>query len=1135
MGIWKAAARFFAAFQMPLHLPPDALSGTLESDAMKSLRLYTGNRLDLLAELLAKVLEAPLASPLHEEIIVVQSQGMERWLSLQLARHFGVCANIRFPFPNAFVYQAFQSVIPGLPDVSLFDPELVTWRIMKLLPDHLDEPGFESLKHYLDRSPWSLKQLQLARRIAETFDQYVLYRPDLISRWELGAEDHWQAVLWRDLAGGLEQQHRAALGKVFLERIRKAAPGAFVLPQRVSFFGISYLPPFHLQILDGLAQQTEVNLFFLNPCREYWGDIASDREMRRLASSATSPDRSPEELFLERGNPLLASMGTLGKDFLELLTSLEYEETSRFHEPGEETLLACLQADILNLRDRAGESPPKTAVPADDRSLEVHSCHSPMREVEVLYDLLLELFEQDPALLPKDILVMTPTIETYAPFIQAVFDTPEDERKRIPYSIADRSMRKESQVVDTFLAMLELWDERLTAPQVLGILESPAVRTRFGLTDADLDHLLSWVRAVRIRWGVDERDRLRWSPHAFRENTWRGGLERLLLGYALPGHEENLFCGILPYDHIEGSEASVLGNFLEFTEQLFQLVASLSLPRSLSRWSTDLMEVLSRFFLPDEDARREFLAVRQVLSDLASLQELTGFAEAIDIKVIKWHLEKHLEREGFGLGFLTGGITFCSLLPMRSIPFKVIGLIGMDGDAFPRQPKTPDFDLIARHPQPGDRSRRNDDRYLFLEALISAREKFIISYTGQSFQDNSPIPPSVLVSELLDYIHRAFIVPHGDEGELHPDADVEAGVPPSMHGDDPESFIVKHRLQPFSIAYFRGDHGLFTYSDEWRKTAGCMLQEKTPPPLFIATPLAPPEEELKNIKAAQLSRFFGNPARFFLDKRLGIYPEDESTVLEETECFHLAGLEKHALGQTLIESRMAGRELTGRFPFLKASGILPHGVPGELAFQGVSREVERFARQMEPYVGGEELEPLELDFPISDFTVAGSIPSIFPEHLVHYRFATIRAKDHLSLWIQHLILNCVGKPGYPRKSLLLGLRDRKWWAATYAPVENCRELLEYLLRLYWQGLSKPLHFFPETSFRYAEQVLRKGTLPEKALLRAKASWTGDNHHWGEGQDLSLQLCFKADHPLDTEFQTLSEAVFGPLLASRKEI
>lgn len=1111
---------------------------------MNALKLYTGNRLELLADLLATVLEAPLASPLAQEIIVVQSKGMERWLSLQLAAHFGVCANCRFPFPNAFLKEVFQSVLPDLSLSPLFDPEYATWRIMQLLPAHLDEPGFASLQHYLDRSPRQLRQLQLASRLAETFDQYVLYRPELITRWEQGAEDHWQAVLWRDFAGGAEKQHRAALGRAFLERTRKAPPGAFPLPQRVSLFGISYLPPFHLQILGGLARLTEVNLFLLNPCQEYWGDIASEREINRLTLRQTGTGRSPQEYYLEQGNPLLASMGTLGKDFLELLTSLPCEETSSFQDPGEECLLACLQSDILNLRDRAQHSLEKAVVPPDDRSFEVHSCHSAMREVEVLYDHLLELFQRDRSLLPKDILVMAPAIETYAPFIQAVFDTPEDEHKRIPYSIADRSMRKESQVGETFLAMLGLWEERLTAAQVQGLLETAAVRARFGLTDADLDLIAGWLKEVRIRWGVDEQDRLRWLPHAFRENTWRAGLERLLLGYAMPGRDRNLFCGILPYDHIEGNEVAVLGCFLEFAEQLFQLLASLKRPRSLREWSETLLAMLSQFFLPDDDALREFQAVREVLIALTTIQELTGFVEPVAIKVIKWHLERHLEREGFGFGFLTGGVTFCSLLPMRSIPRRVICLLGMDGDAFPRQAKAPDFDLIARHPRPGDRSPRNDDRYLFLEALISAREKLIITYTGQSARDNSSIPPSVLVSELLDYIHRAFTFSRGEDGRLDPMGNVEADVPragaaqgsfpPTGSPDDPENFIIKHRLQPFSPAYFQGDRRLFTHSDEWRKTACCLLQEQRSPAPFLAAPLAAPEEALKRVNLAHLCRFWNNPARFFLDQRLGIALDEESAVLEETECFKLAGLEQYLVGQTLAEARMAGHELAALYPSLKASGVLPHGVPGELTFQTMSREVADFARHLEPHVRGKELEPLVFELPVSDFVLTGSIRSLYPERLVHYRYAAIKAKDRLNLWISHLILNLAGSPGYPRESMLVGLRDKKWCAMGYAPLDNSRKLLEDLLQMYWSGLSKPLPFFPESSFLYAEQLLVRHASPEKALARAKANWYGDDYHRGEGRDLSWQLCFRSVDPLDAEFERLATAVFDPLLAGRKE-
>jgi exodeoxyribonuclease V gamma subunit len=1090
------------------------LSPSLGIKVMKSLRLFTGNKLDLLAQALAKVLETRPASPLDTEIIVVQSKGMERWVSMQLATHFGVCANCRFPFPNTFAYEIFQHVLPDLPESSVFDPKYSTWKVMEILLDHLDETGFADLKHYLDGSRWSLKQLQLSGRIADTFDQYLLYRPEMITRWEAGEEDHWQAIVWRDLAKGFEQRHRAALGKIMLEKIRQTAPGADHLPRRVSIFGISYLPPFHLHLFEGLSRLTEVNLFLLNPCREYWGDIVSERDFGRIASRREAPPFSPEELFLEKGNPLLASTGALGKDFFELLTSFDHDESTFFRDPGDTHLLACIQSDILNLRDRLEHSKQKTTVSEEDRSIQIHSCHSPMRELEVLYDHLLEMFESIPGLLPKDILVMAPAIETYAPFVQAVFDAPEDEGKRIPYSIADRCMRKESRVADTFLALLDLWGERLTAPQVLGILESPAVQARFGLTDVDLDLIVRWVGEVRIRWGIDEHERNRWSSNASRENTWRAGLERLLLGYALPGKDQHLFEGILPYDHIEGAEASVLGNFVAFVEELFRLVASLNFPKTLDQWSAELLNVLERFFQPGEDSTREIHALRQIIADLGRTQEISGFREELEIRVIKWYLGRYLEREGFGLGFMTGGVTFCSMLPMRSIPFRVICLIGMDGNAYPRQTNAPDFDLMAKHPRPGDRSARNDDRYLFLEAIISAQKKLYISYTGQSCRDNSTIPPSVLVSELLDYINHAFAIPHGP---------------------GPNALVIKHRLQPFSPAYFKSDQELFTYSAAREREASCLLKEKTRPPLFIPTVISPPEEELKTIDIGQLCRFFGNPARFLLIKRFRLKIDETSSLLEETESFGLTGLEKYTMEQSLLESRMAGNQIARLFSSLKAAGKLPHGIPGECAFEAMSHGVEDFARQLEPHLLREEMEPLEIDLQLAGFAITGRISSIFAERMLRYRYAKIKARDHLSLWIQHLVLNTLRTPGYPRASMIAGLHSGDWHAQLYAPVEDSREILESLLQEYWSGLSKPLHFFPETSLHYAQLVLQKGKSPDDALCRAESTWLGNDFNRGECKDPHFDLCFKSGNPLDAEFQRLAEGIFSPLLASQQEL
>jgi len=1085
---------------------------------MMTLRLFTSNRLEILAGALAKVLATPLTSVLDEEIIVVQSRGMERWVSMQLAQRHGICANYRFPFPNAFVHEVFHKLIPDLPEHSPFDPKTMTWKIMKLLPYCISKPGFESLRIYLGDTQVSLKRFQLSERIADTFDQYLLFRPEMIFRWERGQGNHWQAVLWRALVkdnGG----HRAALAKAFFEAIEESSAEIKALPERVSVFGISALPRFHMQVLGRLSRFTEVNLFLMNPCREYWGDIVSDWEIKRTTARQGTRDLSVEEFHLEKGNSLLASMGTLGRDFFDLVNELPCEEFPTFEDPGEDNLLSCLHSDILNLRDRQLRLDGKKIVSAHDTSIQIHSCHSPMREIEVLHDRLLDMFEKDPGLLPKDILVMMPDIETYAPYIQAVFDTPADNSRRIPFSISDRSIRKESEIIDTFLAILHLQGSRFAASQVLAILESPAVQRRFGFLEADLDIVRKWLRGTRVRWGIDGESRGQLGLPALTENTWKAGLERLLLGYAMPGQDENMFGDVLPYDHIEGSEASVLGGLLEFTEQLFTHVTSLGQPRTLDGWSKTLTRLLERFFMPDEGTEREIQVIQHTLNELGDMQEMVVFDEQIDINLIKWHLGRCLETEGFGFGFITGGVTFCALLPMRSIPSKIICLLGMNGDAYPRQSKPLGFDLMARRPRPGDRSRRNDDRYLFLEAMLSAREKLYISYVGQSIQDNSLIPPSVLVSELTDYIGQGFKIP-GEKILDH--------------------IYTRHRLQAFSPEYFKKNEKLFSYSEENCQAAQCILEVREAPAPFISRGLSDPEEEWETVDLEDLCTFFGNPARFLLNRRLGIHLEERASILEEREAFDIKGLEKYLLEQDLVERRLAGGNLKDFLPLTRASGRLPHGILGECIYEDLSQGVESFVEKTRPYIQDTALEPLEVHLSISGFRLTGRINAIYPERLLQYRYSRVRPKDRLNVWIHHLALNSLMADEYPRTSMFAGLdpdnrQEAVWVAWEYLPVQNSKEILGKLLEEYWAGLVAPLHFFPDSSWTYAHMILGKHKPSENALEKACKTWAGSKYHRGECEDPYYQLCFRNTDPLDSEFRRIAEEVFRPLIEQQKEI
>ncbi|OQY16528.1 MAG: exodeoxyribonuclease V subunit gamma [Desulfobacterium sp. 4572_20] len=1085
-----------------------------------TLRLFTSNRLEILANALAEVLEEPLSSALDQEIIVVQSKGMERWVSMQLAQRHGICANYRFPFPNAFVHEVFQKVIPDLPERSPFDPKTMTWKIMKLLPSCIRKPGFETLSAYLGDTERNLKRFQLSERIADTFDQYLLFRPEMIFRWENGEENHWQAVLWRELVKETGTMHRAALGKAFLKATGKFPTTIQSLPERISVFGISALPRFHIQILEAISRFSQINLFLMNPCKEYWGDILSDWEMKKTITGKGRRDLAFEELHMEEGNSLLASMGVLGKDFFDLINEYDCEEFPLFKDSEENNLLSWIQSDILNLRDRRQGSNAKEMIALDDNSVQVHSCHSPMREIEVLHDRLLDMFETNSDLLPRDILVMTPDIETYAPYIQAVFDATADPSRKIPFSISDRSIRKESEIITTFLAILDLPGSRFAASQIFAILESTPVRRKFDITEADLTLVRKWLKDTRIRWGIDREDRSLLGLPALAENTWRAGLERLILGYAMPGQDENMFNGILPYDDIEGSNASVLGRLLDFTDQLFTNVTSLGQPRTLNQWSKSLTELLDRFFMPDEDTEREMQVIRRTLNDLGDMQEIADFDEEIDINVIRWHLKNFLETEGFGFGFITGGVTFCAMLPMRSIPFKVICCVGMNGDAYPRQAKPLGFDIIAKHPKPGDRSRRNDDRYLFLEAILSARKTLYISYVGQNIQDNSIIQPSVVVSELIDYIEQGFTT---SENTIL------------------DHIFTKHRLQAFSPEYFKkGKNKLFSYSEENRQAAQCILEAREAPILFISRGLSNPEEEWKTVDLTDLSTFFANPSMFLLNKRLGIHLEERASILEDREAFDLKALEKYLLNKKLLEKKLEGENLKAFFPALHASGQLPHGTPGECIFEELSQGVESFVEKTRPYIQETNLEPLEIDLNISGFRLTGRIKPIYPERLLQYRYARVKARDRLKVWIYHLALNSLMADTYPRSSMLAGLepdkrRDAVWRAWEYSPVENSKNILESLLNEYWSGLIKPLHFFPDTSWTYVHTMLKKNKSEEDALNSARMIWEKTDYSRGESEDAYYQLCFGNTDPLDSEFRRIAEQVFRPFLEHQKEI
>lgn len=1070
-----------------------------------ALSIFTSNRMELLVEQLADLVKKPLPSPLAPEIIVVQSKGTQRWLAMELARKLRVWANGDFPFPNTLIDRLFTSIIPdlALDQMSGFHPDPLAWRIMETLPAHLHQADFQQLAAYLADDANGLKLLQLSRVIADTFDQYTIYRPELPLAWEKGKEGGWQATLWRQLAQ-TDVPHRAQLLQQFRRQLGQKKGQQLDLPQRFSLIGIPTLPPFHLEVITAIARHTEVNLFLLNPCRQYWGGIVAERALPKLGQQEF--DFSGDSGYFETGNPLLASFGRTGRDFFDTITE-EINATPRelYADPGSDTLLHAIQGDILDLRDRRQDTAGTLAV--TDESLRIHACHSPMREIEVLYDQLLHRLDRDPTLTPRDILVMTPDIEAYAPYISAVFGSPERPEERLPFSIADRSLRRDGEAAETFLAILDLCGSRFTVPQVLDIVEMPLVLRRFGLVSSDLDLIRQWLAATNIRWGIDGNTRSNHGLPPFEENSWRAGLDRLTLGYAMAGNDRRFFAGILPYDHVEGSETLVLGRFLELCEALFACAADLGQPCTLPEWTARLRLIVSTFFDASEERREDLDGLLKVIALLDDCGTVSRFSGSVAIQVIRAWLGEKLDRQQREFGFLTGGVTFCAMLPMRSIPFRVIALLGMNDGSFPRRNRKNGFDLIAASPRRGDRNQRDEDRYLFLEALLSARDNLYISYTGRNIKDNSVLPPSPLVGELIDYCRKSFQL-DGREGD-------DRGVI--------DTICINHPLQPFSERYFCPGNGqLFSFSRENRLAAFA-----APPAMadtaFFRDPLPVTAEEAINIR--QLVEFFANPCKYLLQRQLGVSLELRHEALEEEEPFAPDHLCRYALEQEMVADFLDTGDLSGHRAVATSRGILPPGSPGLAIYDQLAAPATEFATQVAAVAPGPPLPPLAIQLEWEGVRLVGTIERIWPTGLVHYRYAKMKAKDRLRMWIEYLCLNCAAPDSYPHGGFLLASDA----TLTSVPVTDSKSLLQQLLAIYHRGISSPLHFFPETSLEYA----KKNTDPKKAakaLSDAAKKWHGSDDFQGEKNNPWYRRCFGDIDPLDEEFTQLSLAVYEPLLA-----
>jgi exodeoxyribonuclease V gamma subunit len=923
-------------------MPPPLTPGLL---------ILHGNQMELLRAALFDWLRNYPLGPLEEEIILVQSNGVAEWLKIALAEHLGVCAATRVALPARFQWEAYRGMLgpERVPHRSPFDKDALTWRLMRLLPELLTREKFEPLRHFLaDGDPE--RRLQLAERLADLYDQYQVYRADWLTDWAEGRDQlrrphgdpvplthdqRWQAQLWREVHASLPPERRwsgrATIHQQFLAAAEDGRAPVLRLPRRVILFGMSTLPYQTIQAMAALSRYTQVLLAVPNPCQFYWGDICEGRELLRAAFRRQRPRDGkadlatvPVEQLHAHCNPLLASWGRQGRDFVRMLDEFDNREGARFaadpaggapalridlFSEGEGgTLLTQVQGairDLLPLAEHAFQTPPRL-----DRSIEFHIAHSAQREVEVLHDQLLSWFAQDrdEPLRPRDVVVMVPDIETFSAAVHAVFDQHRrSDPRHIPFEIGDVKDRSVNPLLVALEWLLRLPQQRCRQSEVRDLLDVPAVAARFGLEPDDLPILGRWIEGASVRWGLDARHRAGLGlGSAGEQNSWLFGIRRMLLGYATG--QGASFCGIEPYPEVGGLDAALAGSLAELVEALLAWREQLDATLRPTEWGERARALLNRFFRARDDADRMMLnQLDEALQCWLEICENALFDEPVPLAVMREAWLAELDQPALNHQFVSGGVTFCTLMPMRAVPFRVVCLLGMNDGDFPRRAQQSDFDLLALPGmgRPGDRSRRDDDRYLMLEAVLAAREKLYVSWVGRNVRDNTEQPASVLVAQLRDYLAAGWNL----------DLDERTTV---------------HALQPFSRRYFeRG--GLLTYAGEWR-TAHANDNE---PAADDALPPYELEPDYR-LKLAELASFLRQPARYFFRRRLGVQFAGIAVVGEDEEPFSLDALERFFLEDALLDDSGAPEQpfevrqvLMARAERLAREGVLPIGQVGQ--------------------------------------------------------------------------------------------------------------------------------------------------------------------------------------------------------------
>jgi exodeoxyribonuclease V gamma subunit len=1115
-----------------------------------TLYLHRAERADRLVTALGDLLSIPLPDPFATEIISVPTPGVERWLSQGLAQRLGaapgrsdgVCVGVDFPSPRRLITRALAGSADD-EDADPWQPHRAVWPLLRVIDGCREESWAALLWHYLgangpssDLDPLRAgRRWSTARHLSGLFARYAATRPTMIDSWSQGcdvdawgsplpADRAWQAELWRRLRNELGVPSPAERVQAGLARLR-LAPETSDLPERLSVFGATRLDPDHLLVLTALAEHRDVHLWLAHPSPALWASVGFTRHRNGISPPHMSR-RAEDATEALVSNRLLAYLGRDVRELQLALTAISADARDLHHQALESTqptsLLGWLQSDIAGNRSPRHEERPLLA--ETDQSVQFHACHGPDRQVEVLREVLVGLLADDASLEPRDIVVMCPDIENFAPLIAASFglDTPEAQAEhpghRLRVRLADRSLRQLNPLLALVSRLVALADSRVGASALLDLCAAPPVARKFGFSTDDQERLRDLVPRAGVRWGFDAAHRRRFEMGEFRQNTWAAGLERLLLGVTMDETDMHFIGTTLPLDDVDAGDVDLVGRLAELVARVRLLILRCN-TQPLSTWVDLFKEAIELLAAVPPTESWQLSHAHRELGGLALATDQAGDV-ALGLAEVSALLSEAFRGRASRANFRTGILTVCTMLPMRSVPHRVVCLLGVDDGVFPRRPPPDGDNIISAEECIGDHDVRSEDRQLLLDAIMSAQEQLVVIFAGSDPRSGAEIPPAVPIGELLDALDTTARTEDG--------AQIRTKI------------TTRHPLQPFDVANFApggiGSRGGFSFDPAGLRAVRAAARERQVAGPIFGREALPDRNKDELVNLSDLVRFYSHPIRALIYDRAGLWITRPDETPDEQLPVNLNGLEAWSIGERLLRLRMAGHEPELLIAAEWRRGYLPPRALGQKSIEDIAAQVEQLMQTAQPFLI-DQPAPYEVLADLVDVRLTGTVSGVRGDCVVHVGYSRLTAKQRLQTWLELLALT-VTDPSRPWRAVTIGRGGCSQLGtvdATWA-----RKVLTDLIDLRATGLREPIPFSPKSSAEYAALRYRDR---QPGLYRRQL-----DKLWAEARDEAYERFFGVGAGFDamlaqpsisseargslaepSRFGTLARRVFQPLL------